>query len=174
MAIIYQLITSSNFMKSIYILTLILSISCSFEKKQDDLRVLLKTFDNRYMNVINGLCDSLSKNIGKNSSFDMEYRPKQHDVYFSYIDSSNRGKGYFTPKFDINRLQEDFFNKAIVGDVIYDKTTDIFSMKLFVFKEYDKTVWLYIYPRQSEKNIIVKDSMLYRSQNRLYTWGEAW
>lgn len=152
---------------------MIISILSSCTVNDDDLKNDVKAFDDSYKEIINNLCNTLIIKVGKDTNYVMEYRPRSRDVYFNYRDGSNTGMGYFIPDFKINKGQEDFFMKAKAGGVFYTKKDDMFSIKMFAFKKGNKTVCLYI-SSKTHTDLEREDRIVYVSQDRVYTLGDAW
>lgn len=159
----------------IFFITCLFAVSCNGKKDNGNLVERVKFFDNHYSQTIQSLYDSLTLKVGNDFDYIVEFRQKSIDTYFSKLDSNGVDLGYFEPNFKLNKKQIDFLQRGIVGNIFFSKNKQIFSMKLFYFKDYDTAIRLHITSPKEETVIpFTNDSVLYKQINRYYTLVNAW
>lgn len=154
------------------VLSIVLFVSCNGTLSMD--KHTVEDFDDKYRSIISNLTNSLIFEVGRDTSYLIEARRDVRDIHFSYIDSSGKGGDYFRPRFRITNDQAEFLLDAVIGDIFYNKKYDNFSMKLFAFKNGDKTIYLDIYMNPKNMRIDSNENVIYFNEGRVYKIGNAW
>ena len=155
-----------------YILFIALINSCVPKSNPFTLQEVVD-FHKNYGNDIVSLCDSIQNKIQIDSSFCVEFRPKNQEVYFFKYDSSGN-LGYFESNFTGEILQKELLTKTVIHEICFNQANKIFRMKTFLLKKFDKALQIEVLPLDVTSKQQDTATVIFRSERCVYKVVNAW